>query len=156
MPFSFLKKLKEIRKELDPRRSSTSQKGLHETRARAKQAVDSHPKEHEAAPQSAPVIKKKVKRAPSFPSVLLNPHITEKATLLGEKGQYVFRVQPQATKDAVKQSVEALYGVAVRNVRLIKKPAKKIRIGRREGVKQGLKKAVVQLKAGESIEVISR
>jgi len=118
--------------------------------------LEQEKKEQEQAVMPAPDIKKKVKKAPSFSSVLRSPHITEKATLLGEKGQYVFRVAPQATKDAVKQSVEALYGVLVQNVRLIKKPAKKIRIGKREGVKQGLKKAVVQLKKGESIEVISR
>ena len=114
------------------------------------------PKEQKQTPKTAPVGKKEVKKASSLPCVLFNPHITEKATMLGEMGQYVFRVYPQATKGAVKQSVEALYGVAVQNVRMIKKPAKKIRIGRKEGVKQGLKKAVVQLKAGESIEVISR
>ena len=98
----------------------------------------------------------KAKKASPLSGVLLNPHITEKATMLGEKGQYVFRVHPQATKGAVKQSVEVLYGVMVQNVRLIRKPTKKIRIGKRAGVKQGLRKAVVQLKIGESIEVISR
>ena len=106
--------------------------------------------------KETPVAKKKAKNISSLPSVLFNPHITEKATLLGEKGQYVFRVHPKATKNAVRQSVQALYGVAVQHVRLVKKPAKKIRLGRKEGVKQGLKKAVVQLKAGERIEVISR
>jgi len=102
------------------------------------------------------ISKKKVKNSPSLPTVLRNPHITEKATLLGEEGQYVFRVDPEATKGAVKQSVEALYGVSVRSVHMIKKPAKKIRIGRKEGFQQGLKKAVVKLKRGENIEVISR
>lgn len=111
-------------------------------------------KEEKKEPQ-APV-KKKAKGRVSGVSVLLNPHITEKAGLLTEKGQYVFRVRSGATKGAVKQSVEALYGVEVRGVRLTKKPAKKIRIGRKEGIKPGLKKAVVQLKKGQTIEVISR
>jgi len=100
--------------------------------------------------------KKRTKSKLVFSNVLLNPHITEKATLLKEQGQYVFKVELGATKGAVKQSVEALYGVLVKNVRLIKKPAKKIRIGRREGIKPGLKKAVVQLKQGENIETLSR
>lgn len=99
---------------------------------------------------------KSKKNMSALPGVLFHPHITEKATMLGERGQYVFRVHPKATKSSVRQSVEALYGVSVRSIRLIKKPAKKIRVGRREGIQQGLKKAVVQLKAGESIEVISR
>ena len=119
-------------------------------------AAQEQPKEHEAAPKETPAIKKKAKLAPSLLSVLLNPHITEKATMLGEKGQYVFRVHPTATKGAVRGAVESLYGVEVRSVRLIRKPAKKIRIGRKEGVKPGLKKAVVQLKEGQSMEVISR
>jgi len=113
-------------------------------------------KEQETAIKATGGIKKNAKKTPTLSDALLSPHITEKATLLGENGQYVFRVAPEATKDAVKQSVEALYGVLVRNVRMIKKPAKKIRIGKREGLKPGLKKAVVQLKKGESIEVISR
>ena len=119
-------------------------------------AVQESSKENEASLKEAPVAAKKTKRTPFLFNVLLSSHITEKATMLAEKRQYVFRVQPQATKGAVRQSVESLYGVDVRNVRLIKKPAKKIRIGKKEGLKPGLKKAVVQLKAGQSIEVISR
>lgn len=110
----------------------------------------------EQTPKATPAKKLRRKRKTVLPGILSNPHITEKATFLGEKGQYVFRVHQGATKGAVKQSVESLYGVEVRNVRLIKKPAKKIRIGRREGQKPGLKKAVVQLKTGQTIEVISR
>ncbi|MDP2735229.1 MAG: 50S ribosomal protein L23 [bacterium] len=121
-------------------------------------------KEAPAVKEAAPKAEKPAASAPkakgkgkvSLPGVLLNPHVTEKASLLAEKGQYVFRVHPLATKGAVKQSVEALYGVEVRDVRMTKKPAKKVRLGRKEGVKQGMKKAVVQVKRGQTIEVISR
>ena len=112
--------------------------------------------EHEVAPKEAEGTKKKAKKTFLLPGVLMNPHITEKASMLGERGQYVFRVYPQATKGAVKSAIESLYGVEVRKVRMIKKPAKKIRIGKKEGVKPGLKKAVVQFKAGQSMEIISR
>ena len=105
--------------------------------------------------KETPAPQKKAKSA-SLPHVLLHPHITEKASVLGEKGQYVFSVHLCATKNAVKQSVQSLYGVDVLNVRLAKKPAKKIRVGRKEGIKPGLKKAMVTLKAGQTIEVISR
>lgn len=118
------------------------------------------PKKQEAAlsaeKPAAPAPKAKGKARASLPGVLLNPHITEKASLLGEKGQYVFRVYPAASKSAVRQSVESLYGVEVRSVQMTRKPAKKVRLGRREGVKPGMKKAVVQLKQGQTIEVISR
>ncbi|MDP4007476.1 MAG: 50S ribosomal protein L23 [bacterium] len=120
------------------------------------------------APEVTPVAKAKVASlatrqrggktggATSLPSVLLNPHITEKATLQNEGGSYVFRINSKATKCAVKQSVESLYGVRVKSVRLIKKPARKVRLGKRAGMKPGLKKAMVQLQKGESIEMISR
>lgn len=139
MPFNlFKKKKREPKEELQKRESEI-------------------PEEKPAGPgKEISVQKKRTENSSSLPTVLRNPHITEKATRLGEKGQYVFKVHPQATKNSVKQSVEALYGVLVQNVRLIKKPTKKIRVGKREGIQQGLKKAIVQLKQGESIEVISR
>ena len=112
--------------------------------------------EHEVAPKEAEGTKKKAKKTFLLPGVLMNPHITEKASMLGERGQYVFRVHKEATKGAVRGAVESLYGVEVRSVRLIRKPAKKIRSGKKMGLKPELKKAVVQLKRGQSIEVISR
>ena len=96
------------------------------------------------------------KTSPALSSVLLNPHVTEKAAMLAEKGQYVFRVHKTATKGAVKQSVEALYGVNVKKVGLTTKPARKVGAGKRTVLQPGLKKAVVHLKKGESIEIISR
>jgi large subunit ribosomal protein L23 len=99
---------------------------------------------------------KKAKSNISLPGVLLHPHVTEKASLLAEKGNYVFCVYPQASKGAVKQAVEALYKVGVAHVRFAKKPSRKVRLGRKMGIKPGLKKAVVQVKKGESMEVISR
>ena len=110
----------------------------------------------EQASKAQPDTGKKAKKPPVLSGVLLNPHITEKAAMLQEMGQYVFRVHKDATKGAVRGSVESLYGVSVKKVRLIKKPTKKMRIGKKEGIKQGLKKAVVQLKQGENIETLSR
>ena len=121
-----------------------------------KPLVEKKDKEEEQVPSKPPVAKKKGKTMPSLPNVLCNPHVTEKAAMLGEKGQYVFSVDPNATKDSIKQSVEALYGVSVQSVRLQKKPSRKVRVGRKMGVKPGLKKAIVQLKGEERMEVISR
>lgn len=147
MPFNFFKRSKPEKPQLKDEAPVVKVQETAKLESKAKEEVASAASRRSGG---------KAKKASPLSGVLLNPHITEKATMLGEKGQYVFRVHPQATKDAVKQSVEVLYGVTVRNVRLIKKPAKKIRIGKKEGVKQGLKKAMVQLKIGESIEVISR
>lgn len=106
--------------------------------------------------KKATVNAKGKKTSPALSSVLLNPHVTEKASMLAEKGQYVFRVHKTATKGAVKQSVEALYGVNVKKVGLTTKPPRKVRAGKRTVLKPGLKKAIVHLKEGESIEIISR
>ena len=114
------------------------------------------PETQEQTSKTQPDTGKKAKKPPVLSGVLLNPHITEKAAMLQEMGQYVFRVHKDATKGAVRGSVESLYGVEVQSVRLIKKPAKKIRSGKKMGLKPGLKKAVVQLKQGQSIEIISR
>lgn len=99
---------------------------------------------------------KKAKSNAALPGVLLAPHATEKAAAMAEKGEYVFAVHEQASKGAVKQAVEALYGAAVQDVRFVKKPAKKVQLARRKGVKPGLRKAVVQVKKGEHLEVVSR
>jgi len=89
-------------------------------------------------------------------AVLLNPHVTEKASWLAEKGQYVFHVRNDATKGAIRESVESLYGVHVTKVGLIVKPARRVRTGRKTTLKPELKKAIVHLAKGESIEIIAR
>lgn len=94
--------------------------------------------------------KKEGKKVSSFSLSL--PHITEKASMLGEQNQYVFKVIPGATKYGVKDSVEAQYGVRVEKVRMITVASKSIRVGRNMGKRPGYKKAVVTLKEGHKIE----
>ena len=96
---------------------------------------------------------KKIIRKTIGVSALSLPHITEKAGMLQEQNQYVFRVVPGATKYAVRNSVQAQYGVEVEKVRMITVPSKSIRVGRRMGKKPGYKKAVVTLKEGDTIEL---
>ncbi len=84
-------------------------------------------------------------------AVLLRPRITEKAYALNALNQYVFQVTPKATKTEIKKAVEAAYGVTVLSVAITKLPGKKKNIGRRTGERSGVRKAVVRLKAGETI-----
>jgi large subunit ribosomal protein L23 len=84
-------------------------------------------------------------------AVLLRPRITEKAYALNALNQYVFQVTPKATKTEIKKAVEAAYGVTVLSVAITKLPGKKKNIGRRIGERSGVRKAVVRLKAGETI-----
>ena len=82
------------------------------------------------------------------------PHISEKATYLSEKDQYVFTVSPNFNKTEIKNAVEGLYKVNVLSVNIIKIPAKKRRLGKTEGFRKAYKKAVVKIKNGQKIEIL--
>lgn len=86
-------------------------------------------------------------------TLLLSPQVTEKATELAEKNQYIFKVLPSANKTEVKKAVESLYGVEVTAVRMIKVPSKKRRLGQHQGWKKGYKKAIIKVKEGQKIEL---
>ena len=89
-------------------------------------------------------------------SVLISPHITEKATDLAQKNQYVFKVFPKANKTEIKKAIEDLYKVEVLDVKIINVPKKRRRLGRISGWKKGYKKAIVKIKEGQKIEVLPR
>lgn len=85
--------------------------------------------------------------------VLVKPRITEKAhTVLG-LNKYVFQVASDATKVSVKKSVKEVYNVTVTAVNMITVPAKKRNFGGRVGYVSSMKKAIVTLKEGDSIEL---
>ncbi|MBI2625323.1 MAG: 50S ribosomal protein L23 [Candidatus Nealsonbacteria bacterium] len=99
----------------------------------------------------------RTKRASGIaPKVLKGPHVTEKATFLGEKNQYVFLVWPDSNKTETKKAIEEIYGVDVLAVRIINIPKKKMRLGRIEGWKKGYKKAIVRIKEGQKIEIMPK
>ena len=100
-------------------------------------------------------IKKEIKFKESF-RVLKAPHVAEKATDLTAQNQYVFKIYPRANKADVKLAVEKVYGVDVTAVRVINIPKKKRRLGKIKGFKEGYKKAIVKIKEGQKIEVLSR
>ncbi len=86
-------------------------------------------------------------------SVLVSPLITEKSTMAGEAGnQVVFRVHPQATKLIIKQAVEELFDVKVKQVRTVQYLGKRRRVGRSQGRKAAWKKAYVKLGEGDRID----
>lgn len=88
--------------------------------------------------------------------VLESPHVTEKASYLAEKNKYSFKVSKRSNKTEIKKAVEELYGVSVMNVAIINIHRKKKRVGRTMGFKKGYKKAIVEIKKGQSIEVMPR
>jgi large subunit ribosomal protein L23 len=106
-------------------------------------------------PSGIGVPKKEVKISEAY-RILEAPHITEKATALAGKNQYVFKVWSKANKTEIKKAIEDLYGVEVLDVKTINLPAKRRRLGRIEGWRKGYKKAIVRIKEGQKIEILPR
>jgi len=100
-----------------------------------------------------PVVKKGVKIAYK---ILESPHVTEKASLLSESNRYTFKVSQRSNKIEIKKAVEELYGINVVNVNIIKIHRKKKRVGKTMGFKKGYKKAIIEIKKGQKIEVMPR
>jgi large subunit ribosomal protein L23 len=85
--------------------------------------------------------------------VVLGPHITEKSTLLSEQNAVVFRVAGKATKPQIKAAVEALFGVDVKGVNTLTQKGKTKRWKGRPYQRSDMKKAIVTLAEGQSIDV---
>ena len=85
---------------------------------------------------------------------IVSPHITEKATDLAAKNQYVFIVPSRSNKNDIARSVEKMYSVNVKGVRVVNVHSKKLRLGKIQGIKTGYKKAMVKLKEGQKIEIM--
>ncbi len=84
---------------------------------------------------------------------IINPIITEKATILSEQNKTVFKVHARANKKIIKKNIEKLFKVNVIKVNIINQKTKlKIRQGKKS-YKRGYKKAVVTLKKGQSIDL---
>ena len=85
--------------------------------------------------------------------VLLAPVVSEKSYSLISDRKYTFKVHKNAHKTQVRQAVEELFGVHVVNVNILKVQAKPKRRGLTKGIRPGWKKAIVQLREGDTIEI---
>jgi len=88
--------------------------------------------------------------------ILKGPQVTEKATLLSQQNQYVFKVYSRANKSEIKKAIKDVYGVNVVWVRIIKIPKKRRVLGRISGFRKGYKKAIIKIKEGEKIEILPK
>ena len=86
-------------------------------------------------------------------NLIRNPVVTEKATMLAERGQVVFRVAIDASKPEIKAAVEGLFGVKVLGVNTVVTKGKAKRFRGRPGVRSDVKKAYVRLAEGQSIDL---
>ena len=85
--------------------------------------------------------------------VLLAPVVSEKSYSLIDDRKYTFKVHKNAHKTQVRQAVEELFDVHVVNVNILKVQAKPKRRGLSKGIRPGWKKAIVQVREGETIEI---
>jgi large subunit ribosomal protein L23 len=85
--------------------------------------------------------------------VLIAPVVSEKSYSLITENKYSFRVHEKAHKTQIRQAVEQLFDVKVEGVNVVKVQPKPKRRGMHRGTKPGWKKAIVQLREGDKIEI---
>jgi large subunit ribosomal protein L23 len=85
--------------------------------------------------------------------ILIAPVVSEKSYSLINDNKYTFKVHKDAHKTQVRQAVEQLFSVRVEAVNISQVPSKPKRRGMTRGRKPGWKKAVVQLREGDSIPI---
>jgi large subunit ribosomal protein L23 len=90
---------------------------------------------------------------PRHYDVVLSPIITEKATNASERNQVMFKVARTATKPQIKEAVEKLFDVKVKNVNTLIRKGKHKAFRGRLGEQSDVKKAIVTLEEGHRIDV---
>ncbi|GLK71845.1 50S ribosomal protein L23 [Ancylobacter dichloromethanicus] len=90
---------------------------------------------------------------PRHYDVIVSPVITEKATMASEHNKVVFKVALSATKPQIKEAVEKLFDVKVESVNTLVRKGKTKFFKGRKGVQNDVKKAVVTLAEGHSIDI---
>ncbi len=89
----------------------------------------------------------------SLYDVILAPAVTEKSTAASEHNKVVFKVKRDATKPEIKAAVEGLFKVKVKTVNTLLRKGKVKRFRGVKGRQQDVKKAIVTLEEGHSIDV---
>jgi large subunit ribosomal protein L23 len=85
--------------------------------------------------------------------VIIRPVVSEKSYVLAEAGKYTFRVADKAHKTQIRQAVETLFDVKVTDVRTASVKSKPKRRGKSAGRTRQWKKAIVQVREGDTIPI---
>lgn len=85
--------------------------------------------------------------------IIKAPIITEKSSDLAQNNTYVFSVDVRANKTQIKKAIENIFDVKVEKVNTVNVKPKKKRVGRYTGKTNRVKKAIVKLSEGSSIEL---
>ncbi|MCI5552925.1 MAG: 50S ribosomal protein L23 [Tenericutes bacterium] len=89
----------------------------------------------------------------NYRDIIKAPIITEKSSTLAANNVITFSVDVRANKTQIKQAIEAIFNVKVDSVNIVNVKPKKKRVGRYTGKTNKVKKAIVKLKEGSSIEL---
>jgi large subunit ribosomal protein L23 len=87
--------------------------------------------------------------------VIIRPVVSEKSFVLAEAGKYTFRVHEKAHKTQIRQAIEELFEVKVIDVRTASVKSKPKRRGQTSGRTRQWKKAIVQVREGDTIPIFS-
>ena len=85
--------------------------------------------------------------------IIIRPVVSEKSYVLATADKYTFRVHPDAHKTQIRQAIEQLFDVKVLEVRTVSVKSKPKRRGYTSGRTRAWKKAIVQVRAGDSIPI---
>jgi len=88
-----------------------------------------------------------------YRAIVVRPLITEKSMRASATGKYVFEVQREATKPQIRDAVERLFRVKVADVNVVNLPGRLRRRGKNTFRTSERRKAVVTLRAGETIDL---
>lgn len=90
----------------------------------------------------------------SLHRTIVRPIVTEQSSAAyQERGEYTFRVASDATKTTIRSAIEQLFGVKVTGVWTSNQRGKQRRVGQQVGRRPHWKKAVVKLRAGDTIDI---
>tara|TARA_Y100000590_G_scaffold182910_1_gene208415 strand:- start:1481 stop:1774 length:294 start_codon:yes stop_codon:yes gene_type:complete len=84
---------------------------------------------------------------------IISPNVTEKSTSLSEFNKVVFKVHKKATKNLIKKSIEKIFKVNVIKINTVNLKGKTKIVRNKKTFKPGIKKAIVTLKKGQSIDL---
>ncbi len=104
-----------------------------------------------AASAAKPASKSVLSQARLY-DVIVRPVVTEKSTRAAEQNKVTFKISPTATKKEVKDAVEAIFKVTVKKVNTINTEGKMKKFRGKDGQRSDMRKAVVTLEAGQSID----
>lgn len=84
--------------------------------------------------------------------VVRNPLVSEKSTFISQFNYYVFKVSKSSTKPEIKEAVEKIFNVKVKNVNTLNQKGKRKVFRNKKGIRSSIKKAFVKLEEGNTID----